>query len=87
LKLHLDANQSERCPQADHALLLECYKTPHSPLQGGSHGLQGISPLWPPLPAKAMKATLRILLTPKILVSTFIFFNYYLFLAVLGLHC
>ena len=86
MKLRLDANQSERCPQADHTLLLECYTT-HSPLQGRSHGLQGFSPLWPPLPAKAMKATLRILLHPKFLSPRLFFFNYYLFLAVLGLHC
>ena len=32
-------------------------KLPYA-LQGGSQGLQGISPLWPPLPGKAIKATL-----------------------------
>ena len=52
------ANQSKTCPQVDHALLLEHYKTPYYPLQGGAHGLQGMSPLGPPLPGKAIKATL-----------------------------
>jgi len=58
LKPHPDANQSKNCPPADHALLLEHYKTPPYSLQGESHGLQGISPLWPLLPGKAIKATL-----------------------------
>ena len=57
LKLHPDANQSKNCPRTGHTLPLEHYKTPHCTLQGGSHGLQGISPLWPPLPGKAIKAT------------------------------
>ena len=52
------ANQSKICPQADHTLLLEHYKTPYYPLQGGPLGLQGMSPLGPPLPGKAIKATL-----------------------------
>ena len=39
----LTTNQSEECPQADHALLLEYYKTPHYPLPGGTHSLEGIS--------------------------------------------
>ena len=58
MKLHLDANQSENGPRADHALLLEHYKTPHYPLQGGPYSLEGISPLWPPVPGKAIKAAL-----------------------------
>ena len=37
---------------------LEHYKTPHYPFQGGSHCLQGMSPLWPSLPGKVIKATL-----------------------------
>ena len=57
MKLHLDVNQSKNCPRADHIMLLEHYRTPHYPLQGGSQGLQGISPLWPSLPGKAIKAT------------------------------
>ena len=52
------ANESKICPQAYHALLLEHYKTPYYPLQGGPLGLQGMSPLGPPLPGKAIKATL-----------------------------
>ena len=57
LKLHLYPNQYKNCPWADHALRLEQYKTPHYPLQGGSHGLEGIRPPWPSLPGKAIKAT------------------------------
>ena len=45
-------------PQADHALLLEHYKIPHHPFHDGSHSLQGISPLYTPLPGKAIKASL-----------------------------
>ena len=52
---YLTTNQSEVCPLADHALLPEHYKTPHNPLQGGTHSSEGISPLWPPLPGKAIK--------------------------------
>ena len=51
----LTSSQSEECPRADHALLLEHCKTPHYPLQCGTHSLEGISPLWPPLPGKAIK--------------------------------
>ena len=52
---YLTTNQSEECPRADHALLLEHCKTPHYPLQGGVQSFEGISPLWPPLPGKAIK--------------------------------
>ena len=31
------------------------YKTPHYTLQVGTHSFEGISPLWPPLPGKAIK--------------------------------
>ena len=31
------------------------YKTPHYPLQVGTHSFEGISLLWPPLPGKAIK--------------------------------
>jgi hypothetical protein len=55
---YLTTNQSKKCPRADYALLLEHYKTPYYVLQGQPHGLQGISPLWPLLPGKAIKATL-----------------------------
>ena len=40
---YLTSNQSEH-PCADHALFLAC-----------SHSLEGISPLWPPLPGKVIK--------------------------------
>ena len=52
---YLTTNQSEECPRADHALLLEHYKIPHYPFQAGTHNLEGISPLWPRLPGKAIK--------------------------------
>ena len=61
---YLTANQSEERPRADHTLLLEHYKTPHYPLQGGTHSLEDVSPLWPPLSGKAIKATL-FYLTPN----------------------
>ena len=52
----LTTNPSEECLEADHAFFLKhCYRTPHYPLQGGSHGFEGISPLWPPLADKAIK--------------------------------
>ena len=53
-------NQSENRPRANHTLLLEHYKTPphYPPHQGESHSLKAISPLWPPLPGKAIKASL-----------------------------
>ena len=52
---YLTTNQSEECPQTDQALLLEHYKTPHYPLQEGTHSFKGISPPWPPLSGKAIK--------------------------------
>ena len=58
LETYLDANQSKNWPWVDHILLPEHYKTPYYPLQGGPHGLQSISPLWPPLPGKEIEATL-----------------------------
>ena len=42
---YLTTDQSEEGPQADHALLLEHCKTPHYPLQGGTHSFEGIRPL------------------------------------------
>ena len=54
----LDANPSKNSSPADHALPLKHYKTPHYLLQGGSHGLQDISRLCPPLSGKAIKAIL-----------------------------
>ena len=49
--------QSKECPWADYALLFEpfYYKTPHHPLQVGTHSSEGICPLWFPLPGKAIK--------------------------------
>ena len=52
---YLPTNLSEQCPRPDHTLILEYYKTPHYPLQGGTHILEGISPLGPPLPGKAIE--------------------------------
>ena len=52
---YLTSNQSEEHLWATHALFLECYKIPHYPPQGRSHSLEGISPLWPPLPGKVIK--------------------------------
>ena len=46
---YLPTNQSEKCPRADHSLLLEHYKT-HYRLQGGTHSSEGNSLLWSPLP-------------------------------------
>ena len=58
LEFHLDANQSKNSPQVDHTLLLEHIKLFTNPsMGGGSHSFQSISPLWPPLPGKAIKAT------------------------------
>ena len=34
------------------------YKTPHYSLQGGSHSLEGMSPLWPPFAWQSSKAIL-----------------------------
>ena len=51
---YLTTNQSEESPRADHALLFEHCKTPHYHFQG-QDSFQGISPLWPPLPGKAIK--------------------------------
>ena len=60
---YLTTNQSEECPLADHALLLEHCKTLHYPLQGRALSLEGISLLWPPLPGKAIK--LFLFISPK----------------------
>ena len=49
-------NQSKNWPCADYALLLEHSISPHHLPQGGLHGPQCISPLWPPLPGKTIKA-------------------------------
>ena len=38
------------------------YKTPHHPLQVGTHIFEDISPLWIPLPGKAIKPFLSTLL-------------------------
>ena len=58
LKLYLNASQSQNCPGAGHALLRKHCESAPCPLQGGSHNVEGISPLWPPLSGKAIKATL-----------------------------
>ena len=41
-----------------------CYKTPHYSLQEGTHSFEGISPLWPPLPGKAIKLSFSTSLPP-----------------------
>ena len=41
--------------------LITYYKNPDYVLQGGSHGFEGISPLWPPLPGKAIKKKKKLL--------------------------
>ena len=66
---YLTANQSEKYARAGHALLLEHHKTPHYPLQSGTHRLEGISPLWPPLLGKAIKLFLST--SPKTLPPRF----------------
>ena len=38
-----------------HPRSLNTIKIPHYPLQGGTHSSEGTSPLWPPLPGKAIK--------------------------------
>ena len=52
---YLPTNQSGECPRADHAPLNHCYKTPHYPLQVGTHSFEGISLPWPCLLGKAVK--------------------------------
>ena len=44
---YLTTNQSRECPQADHSLLIIPSRW--------RHNFEGISPLWPPLPGKAIK--------------------------------
>ena len=64
---YLTTSQSEESPRADHALLFEHCKTPHYHFQG-QDSFQGISPLWPPLPGKAIKlffSTSPKLLSPR----------------------
>ena len=56
MKLHLNANQSQNCPRADHILLPGHYKTIHYLLWGGSDSLQGISPLQPLSPGQSNKS-------------------------------
>ena len=48
---YLTTHQSEESLQADQALLFE----PHSALEVGAHSLEAVTPLWPPLPGKAIK--------------------------------
>ena len=61
---YLPTSQSEACPPADHALLLEHCKTHHYPLQDGTHGLEGISPCGPLCLAK--QESFFFLLHPKL---------------------
>ena len=52
---YLTINQSENVHKLIMPSLNHYYKTPHSPLQVGAHSFEGISPLYPSLPAKATK--------------------------------
>ena len=52
---YLTTNQPEECSGVNHILFLEHYKTPHHPLQGGTHSFEGIILLWSHLPGKAVK--------------------------------
>ena len=54
MKLHLDANQSENCPRAGHALLLDRYKTPHYPCRVGTVS-EALAHCVPSLPGKEIK--------------------------------
>ena len=66
---YLTTDQSEEGPRADHAPLLKHYETPHYPLQGGTHSLEGTTLPWPPLPGKAIKLFLST--SPKTLSPRF----------------
>ena len=46
-KFHLDTNQSEDCPRADHTMLLEHHKTPHHPSRVGHTVLRALAPCGP----------------------------------------
>ena len=50
---YLTINQSEQCPQADHALFEPLLIKLHCSFQGG-HDFEGIGPLWPPLLGEAI---------------------------------
>ena len=63
---YITTDQSEECPRAHHALLLEHCKTPYYPLQGGTHSLEDIRP---PLPGKAIQLFLST--SPKTLSPRF----------------
>ena len=47
---HQQQSEVHPCP-----FLLAITRTPHCPLQIRAHILEGISPLWPPLPGKTIK--------------------------------
>ena len=53
---HLPHHQPSEVPELIVPSSLNHYcETPHYPLQVGTHSFKGISPLWPPLPGKAIK--------------------------------
>ena len=54
---YLNTNQSEECPQADHALFKPLLENSSLPPAGWDifSSFEGISLLWPPLPGKAIK--------------------------------
>ena len=51
---YLTTNQSEKWPQADHALWAISIKLSLAP-PGRTHSFEGINPPWPPLPCKTIK--------------------------------
>ena len=63
---YLTTNQSEECPGANQALLLEHCRLLTNPLQGRTQSSQGVSPLWASLPGKAINY--YFLLHPKLCV-------------------
>ena len=52
---YLTTSQSENVHELITPSLNHYYKTSHYRLQVGTHSFEGISPLWPPLPGKAIK--------------------------------
>ena len=50
---YLTTNPSEECPETDHALVY--YNTSPYVSKVGTDGFEGISPVCPPLPGKAIK--------------------------------
>ena len=66
----LTSNQSGKCPQADYALFLKHYKTPHYPFQGGVGTALDVLACCVPLFAWKLKLPF---LSPPISISVFQF--------------